>query len=1178
MALATPVPTGGTSSEDDDFLRGTKLPESEATLLRPVIESFLRRHPESDTAIIVRAAETASVAHAGQRRRSGEPYITHPIAVSGVVADLGLDAQTVAAALLHDAVEDTGITTEDIERDFGAAVALIVEGVTKLDRLQFDSKEAQQAATVRKMLVAMADDWRVLIIKLADRLHNMRTLAVMPEWKQRRTAQQTLDIYAPLAHRLGIQEIKWQLEDLAFATLHPKRYAEIEQMVASRAPLRDDYLARVLVALRDRLSASGIDAEVTGRPKHLWSIYEKMVVRGKEFDDLYDLVGIRVIVESEKDCWAALGSIHAIWPPVQGRFKDYINSPKFNLYQSLHTTVIGLDGDPIEVQIRTHEMHRRAEYGIAAHWGYKENPAASERPTTAKSQKTGTAERRTRATKPAGSSRSTATGRSTGTGTGTSPKGRAASRPAETNGTPAGATPAATSGRKKATAAASGEPGDVIDRDKKAAQLALAKETSSTTAEIEWMQRIVDFQNETTDPIEFLEALKLDLEEDEVYVFTPKGKVIALTANATPVDFAYAIHTEVGHRCIGAKVNGRLVPLETTLNTADTVEIFTSKSPTAGPSRDWLSVVASSRARTKIRQWFSRERREDAIELGREELVKELRREGLPVQKLAADGALTALCATMNYADLDALYAAVGDNRVSARAVCQRLLPRAAGGHLRGPAAGHRPPAAVAGPAGTGLRRRCLRRGARRPHGPPLALLYAGARGRDRRIRHPRPRGVGPPGRLRQRRLAGQPVPRAAHRSGVGPSLFRCVRGHPRGGGHRPVAPARRRDQGGRRAPPQHRERSHPDGLRPHQPHALRRRAGRPGPSRVGDQPDPSSRRRLRRLPHTPGQEGLSSRWTTDRWWRAPRPGPTTCSGRPRRDGRSWWPGSARRPSWPTSAWSTPRCSRTPGCSGGASARTATVVGKEMYEFEDRGGRLLALRPEGTAPMVRAFVQHRPPVPWKAWYVTPAFRYERPQAGRYRQHHQLGVEALGPADPDLDVEVIVLADGFFRSLGLADFELRINSMGDERVPACLPGPAPGLPRATTTASSAPNTREPLGANPLRVLDCKRPECLAATADAPALVDALCEPCRAHFERVSEGLEAAGVPVTIDHRLVRGFDYYTRTTFEFSSSALEAAQNGIGGGGRYDGLVEMLGGPPDPGDRLRDRHRTVAPRL
>ena len=364
-------------------------------------------------------------------------------------------------------------------------VAAVVDGVTKLDRLQFDSKEQQQAATIRKMLVAMASDWRVLLIKLADRLHNMRTLAVMPEWKQHRTAQETFDVYAPLAHRLGVQQVRWQLEDLAFATLHPKRYAEIEQMVAARAPEREEYLARVLVSVRERLAATGIEAEVTGRPKHLWSIYEKMVVRGKEFDDIHDLVGIRVVVDAEKDCWAALGAIHAIWPPVQGRFKDYINTPKFNLYQSLHTTVIGLDGKPIEVQVRTHEMHRRAEYGIAAHWGYKEKEDVSR--------------------------------------------------------------------------------------------------------EMAWMQRIADVDRETADPVEFLEALKLDLEQDEVYVFTPKGRVIALPARSTPVDFAYAIHTEVGHRCIGARVNGRLVPLDTVLSSADTVEIFTSKAATAGPSRDWLA-------------------------------------------------------------------------------------------------------------------------------------------------------------------------------------------------------------------------------------------------------------------------------------------------------------------------------------------------------------------------------------------------------------------------------------------------------------------------------------------------------------------------------------------------------------------------------------------------------------
>ena len=578
------------------------------------------------------------MAHAGQLRRSGEPYVTHPIAVAGIVADLGLDAQTVAAALLHDAVEDTGVTTEVIERDFGPAVAVIVEGVTKLDRLQFDSKEAQQAATVRKMLVAMADDWRVLIIKLADRLHNMRTLSVMPEWKQRRTAQETLDIYAPLAHRLGIQGVKWQLEDLAFATLHPKRYAEIEQMVASRAPLRDEFLARVLVAVRERLVASGVAAEVTGRPKHLWSIYEKMVVRGKEFDELYDLVGIRVIVESEKDCWAALGSIHAIWPPVQGRFKDYINSPKFNLYQSLHTTVIGLDGKPIEVQVRTHEMHRRAEYGIAAHWGYKEGGLRADATHGPRADTGGVAAKPKKAK-----------------------DGKAKSE-------------------KRTPGMTSAQRAEMVERDRRAERLALAKETSSTTAEIEWMQRIVDFQNETTDPIEFLEALKLDLEEDEVYVFTPKGKVIALAANATPVDFAYSIHTEVGHKCIGAKVNGRLVPLDTRLNSADTVEIFTSKAETAGPSRDWLHMVASSRARSKIRQWFSRERREDAIELGRDELVKELRREGLPVQKIASDNTLGTLADSMNYADVESLYAAIGDNRISARAVTQRILRDLRGG------------------------------------------------------------------------------------------------------------------------------------------------------------------------------------------------------------------------------------------------------------------------------------------------------------------------------------------------------------------------------------------------------------------------------------------------------------------------------------------------------------------
>jgi GTP pyrophosphokinase len=569
---------------------GPVLVETGDGLLAPVLAAFDARHRDAaaDRELIVEAGRLADEAHRGQFRQSGEPYVTHPVAVALVVAELGLDARSVAAALLHDAVEDTGVELAEVEQRFGPEVSAIVDGVTKLDRLQFESKEAQQAATVRKMLLAVASDWRVLVIKLADRLHNMRTVAVMPEWKQRRIAQETLDIYAPLAHRLGISELKWQLEDLAFATLHPRRYAEIEQMVATRAPERDEYVARVLEVVRGRLAVSGVQAEVTGRPKHLWSIYEKMVVRHKEFAEIHDLVGIRVIVDSEKDCWAALGAIHAIWSPVQGRFKDYINSPKFNLYQSLHTTVIGLEGKPIEVQIRTHEMHRRAEYGIAAHWGYKA---------------------RTRE----------------------------------------GATAASGEGRVVA-----GRPG-------------------ATATEAAWLQRIVDWQADTDDPLEFLEALKLDLEQDEVYVFTPKGKILALAAGATPIDFAYAIHTEVGHRCIGAKVNGRLVPLDTKLQSADTVEIVTSKVPSAGPSRDWLQIVASPRARSKIRQWFSRERREDAIETGREELARALRRENLPVAKLASSSALGQLAQTLNYADLDSLHAAIGEGHLSARSVAQRL-------------------------------------------------------------------------------------------------------------------------------------------------------------------------------------------------------------------------------------------------------------------------------------------------------------------------------------------------------------------------------------------------------------------------------------------------------------------------------------------------------------------------
>jgi guanosine-3',5'-bis(diphosphate) 3'-pyrophosphohydrolase len=546
------------------------------SVLQPLVDRYQTRHPKADTALIEHAYSVARDAHQDQVRRSGDAYITHPVGVAMVLADLGLDDVTIAAALLHDAVEDTPVTLADLEDDFGPDVAGIVDGVTKLERIHFDSKEAQQAATMRKMLVAMAKDIRVLVIKLADRLHNMRTIASLPQEKQERIAQETIDIYAPLAHRLGIGDVKWQLEDLAFAVLYPKRYAEIEQMVTQRAPLRDEQLRDVLEAVRSRLTDLHVEAEVTGRPKHYWSIYEKMIVRGKEFDEIYDLLGIRVIVESVKDCYGALGSIHALWRPVQGRFKDYIAMPKFNLYQSLHTTVVGPGGKPVEFQIRTREMHRRGEYGVAAHWGYKEQ--------------------------------------------------------------------------------------------------------RSPTEDLAWLQQLVDWQQETSDPAEFMASLKIDLDQDEVYVFTPKGQVVTMPSGATTIDFAYAIHTEIGHRCIGARVNGLLVPLDSTLTSGDSCEVFTSKATGAGPSRDWLQFAQTPRARAKIRQWFSRERRTDAIETGRDDLVKALRREGLPVQKLAGSAMLRDVAEQMNYGDLESLHAAIGEHHVSAKTVAQRIQRELRGG------------------------------------------------------------------------------------------------------------------------------------------------------------------------------------------------------------------------------------------------------------------------------------------------------------------------------------------------------------------------------------------------------------------------------------------------------------------------------------------------------------------
>ena len=557
--------------------------------LAPVLESFLDQHRKADTTLIERAYTAALQAHAEQVRRSGEPYISHPLGVALILADLGLDDVTIAAALLHDAVEDTPLTKEGVEEQFGAEVGAIVDGVTKLDRLQFESREAQHAATMRKMIVAIAKDIRVLLIKLADRLHNMRTIASLPETKQLRIAHETMDIYAPLAHRLGIGDVKWQLEDLSFAVLHPKRYAEIEQLVYTQSPAREDHLQQVLAEMRDRLAELHIDAQVSGRPKHFWSIYEKMIVSTKEFDEVQDLLGVRVVVESVKDCYGALGSMHAWWRPVQGRFKDYIAMPKFNLYQSLHTTVVGPGGRPIEVQIRTQEMHRRAEFGVAAHWGYKEGSV------------------------------------------------------------------------------------------------------TTSTADLVWLQRLVDWQQETDDPEQFMHALKGDLELDEVFVFTPKGKVVTLPMGATPVDFAYAIHTEVGHRCIGARSNGRLVPLDALLTSGDTIEIVTSKVEGAGPTQDWLLFATTAHAQSKIRQFHSRERRVDAIDGGRDDLVVELRREGLPVQKLMGSQLLAEVAQEMHYSDLDAFYAAIGEHHVSGRAVAQRVRHQLVGGVDRLPVTARRP-------------------------------------------------------------------------------------------------------------------------------------------------------------------------------------------------------------------------------------------------------------------------------------------------------------------------------------------------------------------------------------------------------------------------------------------------------------------------------------------------------
>lgn len=540
------------------------------TLLTSLESLLLANHPDASIERIRFAFDLANERHSGQLRKSGEPYITHPVAVAQILAELGLDEQTIIAALLHDTVEDTGYTLDELRASFGDEVASLVDGVTKLDKLTYGP--TAEAQTLRKMVIAMSKDVRVLVIKLADRLHNARTWKFVSSETATRKARETIDIYAPLAHRLGMNAVKWELEDLSFEVMEPKKYEEIERLVAERSPSRNALTTDVISAVNEDLAAEGIFAKVTGRQKHYFSVYQKMVLRGREFNEIYDLVGIRVLVEDVRDCYAVLGAIHARWNPIPGRFKDYIAMPKFNLYQSLHTTVIGPNGKAVEIQIRTFDMHSRAEFGIAAHWKYKSKGVAT-----------------------------------------------------------------------------------------------------TDAPEMLWLKQLHEWQQETEDAGEFLDTLRYDLQNLEVFVFTPKGSVVALPAGSTPVDFAFSVHTEVGYRCVGAKVNGKLVPLESHLTNGDVVEILTNKNPQAAPSRDWINFVQSSRARSKIKAWFSKERREEAIEAGQESIARQMRKAGLPLQKIFAGQALLELAHDLHYADIESLYAAVGNGHVSSSSIIEKL-------------------------------------------------------------------------------------------------------------------------------------------------------------------------------------------------------------------------------------------------------------------------------------------------------------------------------------------------------------------------------------------------------------------------------------------------------------------------------------------------------------------------
>ena len=571
---------------------GCEISDDPLNPLLPIMQACRNHHPDEDLSILERAYRRAVIQHSSQRRKSGEPYIIHPLAVAQILADLGMGPLVVAAGLLHDTVEDTDYTLDECRAEFGDTVTGLVDGVTKLSKMEYG--DSAQAETIRKMVVAMSRDVRVLVVKLSDRVHNARTWRYVKSSSAQKKARETLDVYAPLANRLGMNAIKTELEELSFKVLYPKIYNEIVVLVARRAGQRDVYLAQILAEINEDLDAQHIKAYVTGRPKDYFSIYQKMIVRGHDFANIYDLVGVRIIVDTIRDCYAALGAVHARWSPVPGRFKDYIAMPKLNMYQSLHTTVVGPGGKPVEIQIRTWDMHRRAEFGIAAHWKYKENGQA----------------------------------------------GRALSTP-----------------DKSDLKRGSDDNQELSEADN-----------------LKWIQQLADWTSETPDSNEFLGSLKEDLGAAEVYVFTPKGKIVSLPASATPVDFAYAVHTEVGHRTMGARVNGRLVPLDTKLENGDTVEVLTSKSDNAGPSRDWLSFVKSPKARNKIRQWFSKERRTEAIEEGRDELTRAMRKRNLPIGTLLTTQALVGVADELNFPNPDAVFAAIGDGQISTQNVISHLV------------------------------------------------------------------------------------------------------------------------------------------------------------------------------------------------------------------------------------------------------------------------------------------------------------------------------------------------------------------------------------------------------------------------------------------------------------------------------------------------------------------------